>query len=74
MEDLLPKVHLIVRNLIDITKMRDSGYDDMETILYFIILFNLNEYPDEYKEWTPPGSYIRKNSGVPNIHSRYTRW
>ena len=50
MEDLLPEVHLILRNLIDVKKMRDVGYDDMEDILYFIILFNLSEYLDEYKE------------------------
>ena len=50
MEDLLPEVHLILRNLIDVKKMRDVGYDDMEDILYFIILFNLSEYLDEYQE------------------------
>ena len=50
MEELLPEVHLIVRNLIDNLKMRDVGYDDTGTILYFIILFNLSEYLDEYKE------------------------
>ena len=53
MEELLPEVHLIVRNLIDVEKEKDSGYSgyvNMENILYFIILFNLNEYLDEYKE------------------------
>ena len=50
MEGLLPEVHLMVRNLIDIQKMRNVGYSEMEDILYFIILFNLSEYLDEYKE------------------------
>ena len=53
MEELLPEVHLIVRNLIDVEKEKESGYSgygNMETILYFIILFNLSEYLDEYKE------------------------
>ena len=50
MEELLPEVHLIVRNLIDVEKEKESGYGNMETILYFIILFNLSEYLDEYKE------------------------
>ena len=53
MNELLPEVHLIVRNLIDVEKEKESGYSgygNMETILYFIILFNLSEYLDEYKE------------------------
>ena len=50
MQDLLPEVHIMVRNLIDIQKMRNVGYSEMEDILYFIILFNLSEYLDEYKE------------------------
>ena len=53
MKELLPEVHLIVRNLIDVEKEKESGYSgygNMETIPYFIILFNLSEYLDEYKE------------------------
>ena len=68
MEELLPEVHLIVRNLIDDEKEKDSGYsgyDNLEDILYFIILFNLSEYP---------GRYVRKNSGARNIPMRYMRW
>ena len=50
MQELLPEVHIMVRNLIDTRKMRDVGYAYMENILYFIILFNLSEYLDEYQE------------------------
>ena len=53
MEELLPEVHIMVRNLIGVEKEKDSrysGYDNLEDILYFIILFNLSEYLDEYKE------------------------
>ena len=85
MPELLPEVDLILRHLIDAQDGTDN-YEDMETILYFIMLFNRTEFLDDYRkllqkseqrdfylEWTPPGSYIRKNSGVPNIHSRYMR-
>ena len=46
MQELLPEVHIMVRNLIDTRKMRDVGYAYMENILYFIILFNLSEKID----------------------------
>ena len=50
MNELLPEVDLIIRNLIDTTRERDRGYDDMEMIIYLIILFNRTEFLDEYKE------------------------
>ena len=53
MQELLPEVHIMVRNLIDVEKEKDSGYSgyaNIEDILYFIILFNLSEYLDEYQE------------------------
>ena len=50
MNELLPEVDLIIRNLIDTIKEMDSGYDDMEMIIYLIILFNRTEFLDEYKE------------------------
>ena len=50
MNELLPEVDLIIRNLIDAIKERDSGYDDMALIIYLIILFNRTEFLDEYKE------------------------
>ena len=39
--------------MIDVEKEKDSGYSgyaNIEDILYFIILFNLSEYLDEYQE------------------------
>ena len=50
MNELLPEVDLIIRNLIDTIKEMDSGYDDMALIIYLIILFNRTEFLDEYKE------------------------
>ena len=50
MKELLPEVDLIIRNLIDTMEERDRGYDDMEMIIYLIILFNRTEFLDEYKE------------------------
>ena len=50
MHELLPEVDLIIRNLIDTRKEMDRGYDDMEMIIYLIILFNRTEFLDEYKE------------------------
>ena len=50
MNELLPEVDLIIRNLIDTTIEMDRGYDDMEMIIYLIILFNRIEFLDEYKE------------------------
>ena len=49
MHELLPEVDLILRNLIDAQDGTDN-YEDMETILYFIVLFNRTEFLDEYKE------------------------
>ena len=48
MNELLPEVDLIIRNLIDTRKEMDRGYDDMEMIIYLIILFNRTEFLDEY--------------------------
>ena len=50
MNELLPEADLIIRNLIDTKRERDRGYDDMEMIIYLIILFNRTEFLDEYKE------------------------
>ena len=50
MNELLPEVDLIIRNLIDTTIEMDRGYDDMEMIIYLIILFNRTEFLDEYNE------------------------
>ena len=50
MNELLPEVDLIIRNLIDTKRERDRGYDDMEMIIYLIILFNRTEFLDDYKE------------------------
>ena len=50
MNELLPEVDLIIRNLIDAIKERDSVYDNMALIIYLIILFNRTEFLDEYKE------------------------
>ena len=50
MNELLPEVDLIIRNLIDTMEEMDSGYDNMALIIYLIILFNRTEFPDEYKE------------------------
>lgn len=48
--ELVPEIQLILRNLIDTRKEHDSNYEDMEIILYFLILFNRTEYFDEYKQ------------------------
>ena len=48
--ELLPDIKLIIQNLIETRKERDSNYEDMEYILYFIILFNQIEYLEEYKK------------------------
>ena len=50
MNELLPEVDLIIRNLIDTMEEMDSGYDNMALIIYLIILFNRTEFLDEYKE------------------------
>lgn len=48
--ELIPEIKLILRNLLDTTNENDSNYEDMEYILHFIILFNQNEFLIEYKE------------------------
>ena len=49
MNELLPEVDLILRNLIDAQDGTDN-YEDMETILYFIMLFNRTEFLDNYRK------------------------
>ena len=49
MHELLPEVDLILRNLIDAQDGTDN-YEDMETILYFIVLFNRTEFLDDYRK------------------------
>ena len=48
--ELIPEVKLVLTNLIETRKERDSNYEDMEYILHFIILFNQIEYLEEYKK------------------------
>ena len=49
MNELLPEVDLILRHLID-TQDGNDNYEDMETILYFIMLFNRTEFLDDYRK------------------------
>lgn len=49
-KEFLPEIKLILQNLIETRKERDSNYEDMEYILYFIILFNQTEFLNEYKQ------------------------
>ena len=49
MKELLPEVDLILRNLIDAQDGTDN-YEDMESILYFIVLFNRTEFLNDYKK------------------------
>ena len=49
MTELLPEVDLILRNLIDAQDGNDN-YEDMETVLYFIVLFNRTEFLNDYKK------------------------
>ncbi|MDY4465410.1 MAG: DUF1911 domain-containing protein, partial [Candidatus Treponema excrementipullorum] len=49
MPELLPEVDLILRHLIDAQDGTDN-YEDMETILYFIMLFNRTEFLDDYRK------------------------
>lgn len=49
MHELLPEVDLILRHLIDAQDGTDN-YEDMETILYFIMLFNRTEFLDDYRK------------------------
>lgn len=48
--ELLPDIKLIIQNLIETRKERDTNYEDMEYILHFIILFNQIEYLEGYKK------------------------
>ena len=47
--ELIPEIKLVLRNLLDTTNENDSNYEDMEYILHFIILFNQIEFSEEYK-------------------------
>lgn len=49
MPELLPEVDLILRHLIDAQDGNDN-YEDMETILYLIMLFNRIEFLDDYRK------------------------
>ena len=49
MPELLPEVDLILRHLIDAQDGNDN-YEDMETILYFIVLFSRIEFLNDYKK------------------------
>ena len=49
MPELLPEVDLILRHLIDAQDGNDN-YEDMETILYLIMLFNRTEFLNDYKK------------------------
>ena len=49
MPELLPEVDLILRHLIDAQDGTDN-YEDMETILYLIMLFNRTEFLNDYKK------------------------
>ena len=49
MQELLPEVDLILRHLIDAQDGNDN-YEDMETILYLIMLFNRTEFLDDYRK------------------------
>ena len=49
MNELLPEVDLILPHLIDAQDGTDN-YEDMETILYFIVLFNRTELLNDYKK------------------------
>ena len=48
MQELLPEVHIMVRNLIDTRKMRDVGYAYMENILKSSAARNI---PMRYMRW-----------------------
>lgn len=50
LKEFLPEIKLILQNLIETRKERDSNYEDMEYILHFIILFNQTEFLNEYKQ------------------------
>ena len=49
MHELLPEVDLILRHLIDAQDGNDN-YEDMETVLYLIMLFNRTEFLDDYRK------------------------
>lgn len=48
--ELIPEIKLMIQNLIETRKERDSNYEDMEFIVHFILLFNQTEFLDEYKK------------------------
>ena len=48
--ELIPEIKLILQNLIETRKERDSNYEDMEYILHFILLFNQTEFLDDFKK------------------------
>ena len=48
--ELIPEIKLILQNLIETRKERDSNYEDMECILHFITLFNQTDFLEEYKK------------------------
>ena len=48
--ELIPEIKLIIRNLMDTRKEMDSNYEDMEFILHFILLFNQIDFLEEYKK------------------------
>ena len=50
LKEFLPEIKLILQNLIETRKERDSNYEDMEFIVHFILLFNQTEFLDEYKK------------------------
>lgn len=50
LKEFLPEIKMILQNLIDTKDSTESNYEDMEFIIYFIILFNQYEYLNEYKK------------------------
>ena len=48
--ELIPEIKLMIQNLIETRKERDSNYEDMEYILHFILLFNQTEFLDDFKK------------------------
>ena len=48
--EVIPEIRLILQNLIETRKERDSNYEDMEYILHFILLFNQTEFLDDFKK------------------------
>lgn len=48
--ELIPEIKLMIQNLIETRKERDSNYEDMEFIVHFILLFNQTEFLDDFKK------------------------